>query len=107
MNQRRGFLRNVGFLSLFGSGAALAQVSPKDKTKQAEIESVPVKELESNHSNIIFQSKYGELDESKSIFTRIGDDRYKPETLKKVEVTLKVGPDGKLYVKENDIWRKI
>ena len=106
MNQRRGFLRNVGFLSLFGSGAALAQVSPKDKTKQAEIESVPVKELESNHSNIIFQSRYGELDETKQ-FCGIGDERYKPETLKKVEVTLKVGPDGKLYVKENDIWRKV
>ena len=106
MNQRRGFLRNVGFLGLFGAGSALAQGSEKDKTSRAELEVIPVKELNSNDTHIVFQSRYGELDESKQ-FCTYGDHRYKPETLKKVEVTLKVGPDGKLYVKENDIWRKV
>lgn len=110
MSGRRGFLRNVGFLGLFGTGAALAQSIEKDKTSRAELEVVPVEELESNRSDIIFQSTYGEIDTDKiknSSFLLYGDQKYKPETIKEVQVTMKVGPDGKLYVKENDIWRKI
>ena len=32
---------------------------------------------------------------------------YKPGTEVKVDVKIVPGPDGKLYVKENDTWRKI
>jgi hypothetical protein len=110
MSGRRGFLRNVGFLGLFGTGATLAQGTDKEKTSRAELEVVPVEELDSNKADIIFNSTYGEIDTDKiknSPFSLYGDQKYKPETIKKVEVTLKVGPDGKLYVKENDIWRKV
>lgn len=106
MSGRREFLRNVGFLGLFSAGPTLAQGLDKDKTSRAELEVVPVEELNSNRPDIVFQTTYGELDDSKSFFI-MGDARYKPETIKKVEVTLKAGPDGKLYVKENGIWRKL
>ena len=34
-------------------------------------------------------------------------DEYVEGTKKEVKVNIVPGPDGKLYVKENDIWRKI
>ena len=106
MNDRRVFLRKVGVLGLFASGASAVQGASEHLTNKTE-NNVPVKELNSNTENIVFQSTYGEIDRSKQHFIYGSDERYKPETLKKVEVALKVGPDGKLYVKENDIWRKI
>ena len=110
MNERRGFLRNVGLLGLFASGTTVAQGVPKDGTSKTEKEVIPVDELNSNTSHIVFQSTYGEIDDNKienSFFISSDEQKYKPETIKRVEVALKVGPDGKLYVKENDIWRKI
>lgn len=110
MSGRRGFLRNVGFLGLFGTGATLAQGTDKEKTSRAELEVIPVEELNSNRSHIVFQSTYGEIDSDKiknSFLISSDEQKYKPETIKRVEVALKVGPDGKLYVKENDIWRKV
>jgi hypothetical protein len=46
-------------------------------------------------------SPYGQF-----IVSGIGPN-YKPGTEIRVQAKMQVGPDGKLYVKENDIWRKI
>lgn len=106
MNDRRNFLRKIGILGAFASGPAIAQSSFSSVQEPEEI--IPVKDLEQNTNSIIFQQTYGEIDPSKNTgFFMHEDSRYKPETIKKVEVSLKVGPDGKLYIKENNIWRKI
>ena len=106
MSDRRNFLRKIGILGAFASGPAIAQNSFASVQKTEEI--IPVKDLEKNVNSLKFIETYGEIDPSKNTgFFTNDDSRYKPETIKKVEVTLKVGPDGKLYVKENDIWRKI
>jgi hypothetical protein len=47
------------------------------------------------------QSSYGNY-----FFIGTGPN-YKPGTEKRVSVNIVPGPDGKIYVKENDIWRKM
>lgn len=111
---RRSFAKGLGLAGLFAVGIeGYRQVKEKIVYKQDEL---PTKELEEqiNAKPVLsLTATYGEeLPPQKVYGTEntyiIGyGPRYKPGTENHVEVRIVPGPDGKLYVKENDIWRKI
>ena len=78
--------------------------------KQDEL---PTKELEEqlNGKQRLLQinATYGTLKprQSNSLYLIGFGDEYVEGTKKEVSVNIVPGPDGKLYVKENDIWRKV
>ncbi len=113
MNARRNFLKGLGLSGLFLAGVeGYRQAKEKIVYKQDEL---PTKELEAQLNTkpvLQLSATYGEeLPPQKYygtnyIITGLGPN-YKPGTEVKVDVQIVPGPDGKLYVKENDTWRKI
>jgi hypothetical protein len=110
---RRNFLKGLGISGLFLAGVeGYKQVKEKIVYKQDEL---PTKELEGlleKKPVLQLKATYGEeLPPQQSSFGNyffIGTGpNYKPGTEKRVSVNIVPGPDGKLYVKENDIWRKM
>jgi hypothetical protein len=110
---RRNFLKGLGISGLFLAGVeGYKQVKEKIVYKQDEL---PTKELEGlleKKPVLQLTATYGEeLPPQQSSFGNyffIGTgSNYKPGTEKRVSVNIVPGPDGKLYVKENDIWRKM
>jgi hypothetical protein len=112
-NARRKFAKGLGLTGLFLAGiAGYKEATERIVYKQDEL---PTKELEEQlNTKPVLQltATYGEelppgnyLGHPYYVFS-IGP-RYKEGTEKKVDVKLVPGPDGKLYVKENDIWRKV
>jgi hypothetical protein len=110
---RRNFLKGLGISGLFLAGAeGYKQAKEKIVYKQDEL---PSKELEAQlNTKPILQltATYGEelppQQSSYGNYFLIGTGpNYKPGTEKRVSVNIVPGPDGKLYVKENDIWRKM
>lgn len=113
MNARRNFLKGLGLSGLFLAGVeGYRQAKEKIVYKQDEL---PTEELEAQLNTkpvLQLSATYGEeLPPQKYygtnyIITGLGPN-YKPGTEVKVDVQIVPGPDGKLYVKENDTWRKI
>lgn len=112
-DSRRNFLKGLGLSGLFLAGVeGYRQAKEKIVYKQDEL---PTKELEAQLNTkpvLQLSATYGEeLPPQKYygtnyIITGLGPN-YKPGTEVKVDVQIVPGPDGKLYVKENDTWRKI
>jgi hypothetical protein len=110
---RRNFLKGLGISGLFLAGAeGYKQAKEKIVYKQDEL---PTKELEEQLSKkpvLQLSATYGEELPPQTFYgtnyyvTGLGPN-YKPGTEKRVTVNIAPGPDGKLYVKENDIWRKM
>lgn len=111
---RRNFLKGLGISGLFLAGAeGYKEVKERIVYKQDEL---PTKELEEQLSKkpvLQLSATYGEVMPPQKyygtnmyVISGIGPN-YKPGTEKHVSVNIAPGPDGKLYVKENDIWRKI
>jgi len=110
---RRNFAKGLGLTGLFLAGVAgYKEVQERIVYKQDEL---PTKELEKQLEKkpiLQLQATYGEeLPPQQSsygnyFFVGMGPN-YKPGTEKRVSVNIVPGPDGKLYVKENDTWRKI
>lgn len=111
---RRNFLKGLGISGLFLAGAeGYKQARERIVYKQDEL---PTKELEEQLSKkpvLHLSATYGELMPPQTYYGTntyviggIGPN-YKPGTEKRVSVDIAPGPDGKLYVKENDTWRKI
>jgi hypothetical protein len=111
---RRNFLKGLGISGLFLAGAeGYKQAKEKIVYKQDEL---PTKELEEQLSKkpvLQLSATYGEVMPPQTyygtnmyVFSGV-EPKYKPGTEKHVSVNIAPGPDGKLYVKENDIWRKI
>lgn len=105
---RRSFAKTLGLLGLLSVGAkAYAEVKERIVYKEDEL---PTKDLEKQLEGkpvLQIQTTYGTpklKDPNKISF--YGDD-YVDGTKKTVSVTIVPGPDGKLYVKENDTWRKL
>lgn len=110
---RRSFVKTLGLAGLLVAGVeGYKEVKERIVYKQDEIPSEelqkqidkkPVLELQAIYGEELphQQSSYGNF-----YFVGIGPN-YKPGTEKRVTVNMAPGPDGKLYVKENDIWRKI
>lgn len=111
---RRSFAKTLGLIGLIGVGVKGYQeakeriVYKQDELPTAELE----KQLEGKPV-LQLHATYGE-ELPKPSYTINGNPyvigfgpQYKPGTEKNVKVNIVPGPDGKLYVKENDTWRKI
>jgi hypothetical protein len=110
---RRNFAKGLGLTGLFLAGVAgYKEVQERIVYKQDEL---PTKELEKQLEKkpvLQLQATYGEelppQQSSYGNYFLVGTGpNYKPGTEKNVRVNIVPGPDGKLYVKENDIWRKM
>jgi hypothetical protein len=110
---RRNFLKGLGISGLFLAGVeGYKEVKERIVYKQDEL---PTKELEAlleKKPVLQLTATYGEemppQQSSYGNYFFIGTGpNYKPGTEKRVLVNIVPGPDGKLYVKENDIWRKM
>lgn len=110
---RRSFAKGLGLTGLFLAGiAGYKEASERIVYKQDEL---PTKELEEQMNTkpvLQLNATYGEELPPQQIsygnYFFIGNGpNYKPGTEKHVSVNIVPGPDGKLYVKENDNWRKI
>jgi len=111
---RRNFAKTLGLMGLIGAGVAgYKEVKERIVYKQDEL---PTKELEAQLEGkpvLQLQATYGEqipsenhYGQSQYLFVGAGP-KYKPGTENQVKVNIVPGPDGKLYVKENETWRKI
>ena len=107
---RRTFAKTLGLMGLVVAGVAgYKAVKEKIVYKQDEL---PTKELETQLENkpvLQLNTIYGTpKPRNTNNFYFIGSgEEYVEGTRKEVSVKIVPGPDGKLYVKENDTWRKI
>lgn len=111
---RRSFLRKGG---LFGAlvAAASAPAIAEAATKQPAIEGVSedIQEaLNSNPMSLHLQAGYGEKIAEPQERMRITSEggfyfNPQPEYNNTVNVALKPGPDGELYIKKNGEWKRI
>ena len=112
-SNRRNFVKGLGISGLFLAGVAgYKEVKERIVYKQDEL---PTKELEAQLNTkpvLQLSATYGEEMPPQQYYGTnmyvfgLGPT-YKPGTEKHVKVNIAPGPDGKLYVKENDIWRKM
>jgi hypothetical protein len=110
---RRNFAKGLGLTGLFLAGVAgykeaeerivYKQDELPTKELEEQLNTKPVLQISATYGEELppVQSYYGNM-----VFTGFGP-KYKPGTEKHVSVNIVPGPDGKLYVKENDNWRKI
>ena len=109
---RRSFAKTLGLAGLLVAGVeGYKEVKERIVYKQDEIPSEELQKQIDSKPVLQLSATYGELPPQQSsygnfYFVGIGPN-YKPGTEKRVTVNMAPGPDGKLYVKENDIWRKI
>ena len=113
---RRNFAKTLGLMGLVAVGVKGYQEATKIIYKQDEL---PTKELEAQLEGkpvLQLHATYGEeVSNYTDYLTSNGQSyrimgmgtKYKDGTEIKVKVNIVPGPDGKLYVKENDTWRKI
>jgi hypothetical protein len=112
-NNRRNFAKGLGLAGLFLAGVAgYKEVKERIVYKQDEIPTAELEKQLEGKPTLQLAATYGEelppakIYGTKYVITGI-NPTYKPGTEKYVTVKLVPGPDGKLYVKENDSWRKI
>ena len=108
-NTRRNFAKTLGLVGLVAVGVKGYQEATKIIYKQDEL---PTKELEAlleKKPVLQLNATYGTpKPRNPNSFYVIGfGEDYVEGTKKEVSVQIVPGPDGKLYVKENDTWRKI
>jgi hypothetical protein len=111
---RRNFVKGFGL-----AGIALAGVAGYKEVKERIVykqDELPTAELEKQLDGkpvLQLQATYGEelppapFSCSNGFIITGFTPRYKEGTEINVKVNIVPGPDGKLYVKENDTWRKI
>lgn len=108
---RRTFAKSLGLLGLFAIGIeGYKQASQKLVFKSDELAADDVVKQLNFGNYLSFQATYGEIDTTPvnpNSISAFNVQKYIPGTEKNVSVYLKPGPDGKLYVKEGDIWRKV
>ena len=98
-NSRRGFLKNLG---VFGGLAGAAYIGYREATEEKPDKEV-IDKLGAGSSHLSITSGY-DPDPVKTY----GNYTLGLPTFKTYKTAvLQVGYDGKLYVKENDVWRKV
>lgn len=125
MSERRKFLRGVGLFGALAAGAATVRANSvpvvinnnyttvvKDEIPTEEL----MRQMEKNPM-LTLTTTYGEeippptgtvtMNGQQYTILGVQTPTYKPGTEKKVTAKLTVGPDGKLYVYENDNWRRV
>jgi hypothetical protein len=112
-NSRRNFAKGLGISGLFLAGVAgYKEVKERIVYKQDELPTAELEKQLEGKPVLQIQATYGEelppQQSSYGNYFLVGTGpNYKPGTEKNVRVNIVPGPDGKLYVKENDTWRKI
>ena len=106
---RRFFAKSLGLAGLVAVGVAgYKEAKERIVYKQDEL---PTKELEAQLEKkpvLQLNVTYGTpKPHPPNSFYLVGYEEYVEGTRKDIKVNIVPGPDGKLYVKENDIWRKI
>jgi len=111
---RRNFAKSLGLVGLLAVGVEGYKQSKErivykqDELPTAELEkqleTKPVLQLQATYGEVIPPTQlYG----TNSMYVLNVGPTYKAGTEKRIQVKIVPGPDGKLYVKENDIWRKM
>jgi len=108
---RRGFVKSLGLAGLVAVGVKGYQEATKIVYRADEFPSQELEQQLEQRPVLQLQATYGEEVPN---YTDYGNYRvvgsgkkYKEGTEVKVSVQIVPGPDGKLYVKENDTWRKL
>ncbi len=106
---RRTFAKTLGLAGLVVAGVtAYKEAKERIVYKQDELPTAELEKQLEGKPVLQLSATYGELKplppNSLYIF---GYENYVEGTKKHVKVNIVPGPDGKLYVKENDTWRKI
>jgi uncharacterized membrane-anchored protein len=111
---RRNFAASLGLLGLIGVGVkGYQEVKERIVYKQDEL---PTKELEKQLEGkpvLQLMATYGTpkpkpaYNMNQYYFVNGSGQDYVEGTKKEVSVQIVPGPDGKLYVKENDTWRRM
>ncbi len=106
---RRSFAKSLGLVGLLAVGVeGYKQVKERIVYKQDELPTAELEKQLEGKPVLQLQATYGEeLPRQQSGYIFSIAPNYKPGTEKRVAVNIVPGPDGKLYVKENDSWRKI
>jgi hypothetical protein len=112
ISSRRNFAKSLGLAGLLTTGVvAYRETKERIVYKQDELPTADLEKQIESKPVLMMQATYGEVlpPEPYNPYVVVGINipRYKPGTEKTVQVKLVPGPDGKLYVKENDIWRKV
>jgi hypothetical protein len=113
MSSRRNFVKGLGISGLFLAGIAGYKEATKVVYRADEFPSEELEKQLEKKPVLQLNATYG-TPKPKKIFevnqqyfiTGFGEE-YVEGTRKDVTVQIVPGPDGKLYVKENDTWRKI
>jgi len=109
---RRSFTRSLGLLGLVAVGVEGYKEATKivyrgdefpTEDLEKQLEKKPVLQLMATYGTPKPKPAYSM---NQYMITGWGED-YVEGTKKEVSVQIVPGPDGKLYVKENDTWRKI
>lgn len=107
--ERRGFTKGLGLAGFVAVGIA-GYKEAKERIVYKQDEN-PTPELEKQLETkpvLQLSATYGEeMPPSSDLYVFSFGPNYKPGTENHVNVKIVPGPDGKLYVKENDSWRKI
>jgi hypothetical protein len=107
---RRHFARGLGISGILAAGF-VGYKATKEKIvyKQDELPTAELEKQIESKPVLALMATYGEeIKPPPNTFIFAGHGpTYKEGTQKNVEVRIVPGPDGKLYVKENDVWRKI
>lgn len=106
---RRSFAKTLGLLGLVATGVEAYKETTKIVYRGDEF---PTQDLEKQLEEkpvLVLQATYGtpKPKQPNSPYMLSWGEDYVEGTKKNVSVQIVPGPDGKLYVKENDTWRKI
>jgi hypothetical protein len=111
---RRSFAKSLGLVGLLAVGVeGYKQVKERIVYKQDELPTAELEKQLEGKPVLQLQATYGEeippakLYGTNSVYIFSTGPTYKPGTENRVSVNIVPGPDGKLYVKENDTWRKM
>jgi len=108
---RRSFAKSLGLVGLVALGVEAYKETTKIVYKADEFPSGELEKQLEKKPVLQLQATYGTPKpvQSWSQYNIVGvyGDDYVEGTRKDVRVDIVPGPDGKLYVKENDTWRKI
>jgi hypothetical protein len=109
--KRRDFFKMGGMVGAIAAGGVIGGVvgtkvlSAKDNTHIDKI-----KEQALRNGILTIHTKYGILDDSshpsRGIYISSGPT-YRPGTVKEYQVGMVPGPDGELYLRINNEWRKV
>jgi hypothetical protein len=106
---RRNFAKSLGLLGLVGLGVEGYREATKIVYRADEFPSEDLEKQLEKKPVLQLQATYGtpKPRNPNSFYVMGFGEDYVEGTRKDVSVQIVPGPDGKLYVKENDTWRKV